>query len=250
MRETRVAWVIGGGSGIGAAVSRQLAAKGWRVAISGRRREQLEAVADDLSIFTYVLDVGDAEATGAVAQAIARDLGQLDLVLYGAAAWEPMEPGDYDPKKFGKVIDTNLMGAVRVVDAVLPVYDKQGKGEIAIIASIAGYFGLPRAAAYGASKAALIHLAQVLHSELASRRIAVRLVNPGFVKSPLTDKNDFPMPFLMETDDAATRIVKGLTESDRFEIAFPWQLVTALRLLRLLPYGLSLRLARRLIDKG
>lgn len=244
----KVAWVIGGGTGIGAAVTAKLVAEGWTVAISGRRAEKLAETANGTTILPFPVDVTDeATVKACVAEIVAR-LGKIDMVLFGAAAWQPMNLGDYAAEKFGNVVNTNLLGAVRVVDAALPVLRRQGFGQIALIASVAGYFGLPRAAAYGTTKAAMIHFAQVMRAELARDGLDVRVVCPGFVKSDLTDKNDFPMPFLMETDEAATHIVDGLLRSKRFEIAFPWQMVWILKGLGKLPYWLALRFTARLVD--
>lgn len=246
-----VAWIIGGGSGIGAAMARLLAESGWTVAISGRRMEQLRLSAQHHpAILPYVLDVTDPVAIQRVTRLIVTDHGRIDLFIYGAAAWQPMDVGDYDAKKFGTVIDTNLMGLVRMANPVIAEMERQpGGGQFAVIASVAGYFGLPRAAAYNASKAALISLLQTMRTELKPRGIAVRMVAPGFFKSPLTEKNDFPMPFLMETEDAAKRALKGLIESDRFEIAFPRRLAWPMKLLRMLPYPLFFALTDRMMPK-
>jgi NAD(P)-dependent dehydrogenase (short-subunit alcohol dehydrogenase family) len=232
-----VAWIIGGGSGIGAAVARMLAEQGWTVAISGRRRDKLDTVASKQpAIRPYPLDVTDAEAIAATVAGIVKDLGRIDLFIFGAAAWQPMDVGDYAFDKFAKVVDTNYLGLIRVANPLLAQMDRQRGGHFAVIASVAGYFGLPRSAAYSSTKAGLINLLETMRTELAPRNIKVRMIAPGFVKSELTDKNDFPMPFLMETDDAAKRIVDGLTRSDRFEIAFPRRMVWLMKTIRFLPY--------------
>lgn len=232
-----VAWIIGGGSGIGAAVARLLAERGWTVAISGRRVEKLEAVAKShTGIRPYPLDVTDGAAIAATIKQIAGELGRIDLFIFGAAAWQPMEVGNYDFDKFANIVDTNYLGVIRVANPLLKQMEAQGGGHFAVIASVAGYFGLPRSAAYSSTKAGLINLLETMRSELAPKKIVVRMIAPGFVKSELTDKNDFPMPFLMETDDAAKRIVDGLTQSDRFEIAFPKRMVWLMKTIRWLPY--------------
>lgn len=250
-RPPGVAWIIGGGSGIGAALARQLAGEGWTVAISGRREDALDAVCRMATgIHPYPLDATLTERVTETAERIASDLGRIDLMVYAAAAWQPMKVGDYDFQKFFRIVDTNYLGAVRAIEAATGIMRRQGGGEIALVASIAGYAGLPRAAAYGSTKAALIHLAQTLRTELAPENISVRLVNPGFVSTDLTAKNDFPMPFLMDAEEAARRIAHGLLHTARFEIAFPWQMVMALKLLRVLPYWLFFRLMARLIPQG
>ena len=245
-----VAWIIGGGSGIGAAVARLLAQRGWTVAISGRRADRLAAVAQGHPrISVYPLDVTDGAAIAATVAAIAADLGRIDLFIFGAAAWQPMDVGNYDYEKFATVVDTNYLGVVRVANPVLAQMTRQGGGHFAVIASVAGYFGLPRSAAYSSTKAGLINLLETMRTELAPRQIKVRMIAPGFVKSELTDKNDFPMPFLMETDAAAVRIVDGLTQSDRFEIAFPRRMVWLMKTVRWLPYPIFFWLTAKMMPQ-
>jgi len=246
----KVAWIIGGGSGIGAAVALRLAAQGFKVAISGRRVDKLEAVArGDGNIRAYGLDVTDKAAAEEVTQRIVADLGAIDLFIFGAAAWQPMDVGDYDFDKFMSVVDTNYLGLLRLASPVIAQMRKQGSGKFAVIASVAGYFGLPRSAAYSSTKAGLINLLETMRTELASDGIKVRMIAPGFVKSELTDKNDFPMPFLMETDDAAKRIVDGLLGSDRFEIAFPKRMVWLMKTIRWLPYPVFFRVMKKLLPR-
>ena len=245
-----VAWIIGGGSGIGAAVATLLAERGWTVAISGRRVEKLEAVAKGhAGIRPYPLDVTDAAAIEATVAGIARELGRIDLFIFGAAAWQPMDVGNYDFEKFASIVDTNYLGVIRVANPLLRQMEAQGGGHFAVIASVAGYFGLPRSAAYSSTKAGLINLLETMRSELAPKKIVVRMIAPGFVKSELTDKNDFPMPFLMETDDAAKRIVDGLTRSDRFEIAFPKRMVWLMKTIRWLPYPVFFWITGKMVGK-
>ena len=246
----QIAWIIGGGSGIGAALAKRLAAGGWQVAISGRRAEKLATVAaENPNIHPYPLDVTLGATVAEVIARIAADFGRIDLTVFGAAAWQPMQVADYDFEKFSAIVDTNLLGVVRIANPLIAQLDKQGGGQFAVIASVAGYVGLPRAAAYGATKAALINLLETMRTELAPRNIIVRMIAPGLVKSELTDRNDFPMPFLMETEDAAKRIVDGITGSTRFEIAFPRRMVWLMKSLRALPYPWFFAITRRMLPK-
>lgn len=245
-----IAWIIGGGSGIGAAVAKRLAEAGWHVAISGRRAEKLAAVATgNVHIHPYPLDVTDQAAIIEVIDRIAKDHGRIDMAIFGAAAWQRMEIADYGYEPFAKIVDTNLMGVVRIANPLIAQLEKQGGGQFAVIASVAGYFGLPHAAAYGATKAALINLCETMRTELAPKHIIVRMIAPGFVKSELTARNSFPMPFLMETDDAARLIVEGLTRSTRFEIAFPRRMVWLMKTVRFLPYPLFFALVRHMLPR-
>ena len=153
---------------------------------------------------------------------------------------------DFSVEDLRKLIELNLIGTANCLEAILPVMLSRGEGQIAIVSSVAGYFGLPTSAGYGATKAGLINMAEALQPELKQAGVKLQIVNPGFVRTPLTDKNPFPMPFLMEVDDAAEAFYRGLT-SNRFEIVFPRRLAWLLRLLRLLPYRLSLSMTRRLV---
>lgn len=248
--KTGIAWIIGGGSGIGAEVARQLAAKGWTVAISGRRREKLDAVAAQNELIRpYPLDVTDLEAVKAGVAKIVDELGSIDLFIFGAAAWQPMRVGDYNFENFLKTVDTNYLGLIRLAAPVIEQMRRQRSGHFAVIASVAGYFGLPRSAAYSSTKAGLINLCETMRTELADDGIKVRMIAPGFVKSELTDKNDFEMPFLMETDEAARRIVSGLLDSDRFEIAFPRRMVWLMKAIRALPYPLFFAAMKKLLPR-
>lgn len=250
MPKTQIAWIIGGGSGIGAAVARQLAARGWTVAISGRRQEKLDAMAaKSPAMRPYPLDVTDKDAVATTITRIAADLGRIDLTIFGAAAWQPMQIGDYDFDKFAKIVDTNLMGVVRLANPLIAQLERQGGGQFAVIASVAGYFGLPHAGAYAATKAALINLLETMRTELAPRQIVVRMIAPGFVKSELTAKNNFPMPFLMETEAAGKRIADGLLNSTRFEIAFPRRMVILMKIMRWLPYRAFFWLTAKMLPK-
>jgi NAD(P)-dependent dehydrogenase (short-subunit alcohol dehydrogenase family) len=247
----KVAWIIGGGSGIGAAVAKMLAAEGWTVAISSRRPERLaEVAAGRQGVHPYPLDVTDEAAVAATVAAIADAFGRIDLALFGAVATQPTRIGEYDLAKYRAAFETNVLAFVGVAQHLIPQLEKQGGGRLAAIASLAGYFGVPRSGAYGASKAALRILLETMRTELAPTRIIVQMVAPGFVKSELTDRNKYPMPWLMETDAAARRIVDGLTRSDRFEIAFPWQMVWLVKIMRWLPYPLFFWLAAKLMPKA
>lgn len=243
-----IAWIIGGSSGLGAASARMLAARGWTVVISGRRQDRLAEVATASDrIHPLPLDITDLDAVRvAVAQVVATH-GRIDLFVFGAAGWQPSPVGDYNFERFQQAVDTNLLGLVRIANPVVEQMTRQGSGQFVVVASVAGYFGLPRAAAYNSTKGALINLCQTMRTELKPRGIAVRMVCPGFFKSELTAKNDFPMPFLLETEEAAQRMVAGILDSSRFEIVFPRRLVWPLKLLRMLPYPVFFALTDRMM---
>lgn len=243
----RVWWITGGGSGIGRALARQVAAAGDRVAISGRRSETLEETAGSTQgIRTCRLDVTSGPDVDATIETIEANLGNIDIAVLNAALYLPMDVDDFDRDRFRGMLDVNVMGVANCLQPLLQRMSRRGKGHIVIVASVAGYRGLPKAAAYGATKAALINMAESLHPSAAAAGVAIQVVNPGFVETPMTAANRFPMPFLTNADDAAAVIRRGVEHPGRFEIAFPWPFVIMLKLARLLPARLYLAITRRM----
>lgn len=245
----RTAWITGASSGIGRELVVQLARKGVKVAASARSAERLDALArTEPGVLPFPLDVTDAEAVLSAHERIVAETGGIDLAVLNAGVWHPMNAADYDAGLALQSMTVNYGGIVNALGPLIPTMLAKGSGHIALVASVAGYRGLPKAAAYAPSKAAVIALAEVLRLELESRAITVSLVNPGFVETPMTSVNTFEMPFIIKADDAAARIIRGL-ERGAFEIAFPWQLVTMLKVLRLLPNRLYLPIARRMVER-
>ncbi len=248
-----IAWCTGAGKGIGRAVAYRLARDGARLAASSRTAADLEALgaeSEELSgtIRPYPLDVTREEDVAATVDAIEAEMGHLDLVILNAGTHTPVSVEDFETGIFRKLMETNFMGTVNALAAVLPRFIDRRAGHIAVVASVAGYRGLPTAAAYGASKAALINMCEALKPELERYGIKLTLINPGFVKTPLTDRNEFKMPFLIDLDDAADRIVAGL-KTGRFEVTFPKRFTWGMKLARCLPYGLYFALTRRMVER-
>lgn len=246
-----VAWCTGAGKGIGRAAACNLARRGWRVAASARTTADLdrlvaEAGGDTGPIRAFPLDVTDAAAVEAGVDAIEKACGPIRLALLNAGTHQPTPARDFDAGAVRMLMETNYFGVVNALAVLLPRLIARRSGHVAVVASVAGYRGLPSAAGYGASKAALINLCEALKPELDGCGVRLSLINPGFVRTPLTDRNPFPMPFLMEADDAADRLVSGL-ESGRFETTFPRRFTWGLKLLRCLPYALYFPLTRRLV---
>ncbi len=238
-----IAWITGASSGIGAQTAQKLAAKGWHVAITARSSDKLAAMAaanDRLHVFAG--DVTDPAAMTNIVADIENRLGPIDLAVLNAGTYLPDGLEDFNVTRFHRQYDVNVNGTANALAPVLERFRARGKGHIAIIASVAGYRGLPRSLGYGSTKAALINFCEALAIECADSAIKVQLVCPGFVKTPLTDKNDFPMPFLMPVERAAEKLVKGL-ESRRFEITFPWIFAFMLKMVRLLPHRFYIRMA-------
>jgi short-subunit dehydrogenase len=233
-----VVWITGAGKGIGRAVALKLAAAGRTVAASARTRDDLDALAAEASggrIVPYALDITDAAAATETVAAIERDLGPIGLAMLNAGTYIPEHAEGFDLGAFEKVVNTNLIGTAKCFAAIIGPMLERGRGQIAFVASVAGFRGLPSGSAYGATKAALINLAESLAPEMKEKGVTMTLINPGFVDTPLTRKNLFPMPFLIAPDEAAERIVRGL-ERGTFEVIFPTRMMLAMKLMRILPY--------------
>lgn len=238
----KVVWVTGSSSGIGAEIALQLAKAGVKVAASARH---LTDPPPHPNISYYPLDVTDEKASATCAIKIEQQIGPIELAIFGAGAYAAFKPETFDLKTFAHINDVNYMGSVKTLNAVLPHFMARKSGHLAFVASVAGYQGLPKAAYYGPTKAALINLAEALWIELRPHGITVSVVNPGFVETPMTAANDFPMPFLMKPQQAAALTIAGL-KTKRFEIAYPLRFVLILKFLQKLPQALKLRLVARL----
>jgi NAD(P)-dependent dehydrogenase (short-subunit alcohol dehydrogenase family) len=172
--------------------------------------------------------------------------GPIDLAVLNAGTWNVVKLDDFEPTAFRASMDVNYLGVVNGIAAVLPGMLARGRGHIAVVSSVAGYRGLPKAAAYGPTKAALINLVESLRPELEARGITISLVSPGFVETPMTSVNKFPMPFLMPVERAAERMLGGLVKG-RYEIVFPRRLAYGMKLLRLLPNAVFFWIVRNFI---
>jgi short-subunit dehydrogenase len=245
--QDKVVWIIGASSGIGEALAKELASRGAILALSSRRTQALESVKRILpgnrhEIFT--LDVSDQEAVMAVTKEIHAHFGRIDSVMILSAAYKPMKMDGLDLVDVRQIIEINLLSAFYIVHAVLPLLKQQPYGQIALCGSVAGYIGLPAGQPYSATKAGIINLAETLRGELPET-IDVKLINPGFVKTALTDKNTFDMPMMIEPDEAAKSIADGLLKKG-FEIHCPKKFTFFVKLMRLLPYALSMNITRKL----
>ena len=237
----KVVWITGASTGIGREIALQLASQGVIVAASARSADKLTGLG--ATIKSYPLDVTDRAAVLQTIEVIERELGPIDLAILGAGSYSPVEVDKIDPDLFASIMNVNYIGVVSCLAGLLNSMLPRRAGHIAWIASIAGYRGLPKAAAYGPSKAALINLAESLKPELDDRGITISVINPGFVETPMTAQNDFPMPFMMQADEAARLTIEGLAKK-RFEIAYPTRFVAILKIARILPYWLFFRIIR------
>ncbi len=230
----RRVWLIGGSSGIGAALAEALHARGAEVALSARPSPRLDGLVERTSALAVPCDVTEHGALEGSAAVLREAWNGVDHVFYLAAHYVPMRGFELDLDQVRASVETNLLGAYASVAAALPLLEGRAGASLVLVASVAGYRGLPTAVAYGPTKAALINLAETLYLDLEPRGIGVHLVNPGFVRTPLTDRNDFAMPALIEPEDAAEGILAGLARG-RFAIAFPRRFTAWMRLLRYLP---------------
>jgi short-subunit dehydrogenase len=237
-------WVVGASYGIGAELARQLINAGSRVALSARSRSTLDAIAVDTETIVEALDVTNAAAVAAAAGRLIGRWGAIDLTLIVAGTHIEMRAANFDLVKARRLVEVNVMGPMNVIAAILPGLLEQGRGSVAIVASIAGYRGLPRALVYGPTKAAMINFAESLYGDLHAHGIGVYLVNPGFVDTPLTRKNNFNMPALMPVTAAAHATLEGIARG-QFEIHYPRRFTHWMKLLRGLPYGAYFAAVRR-----
>lgn len=233
-------WLIGASEGLGRALAGLMAAKGAHMILSARNAERLETLAATLPHARALpMDVTD----NASVQAAVAGLGEIDGVIYCAGAYEPMTAQGWDVNQALKVSEVNFTGALRSLGHVVPGMAARGTGHIVLIGSLAGFRGLPGAIGYSASKGALMQLAENLYMDLRGSGVRVQQINPGFIKTRLTEKNSFDMPFILSAEDAAARILKAMT-SRRFATSFPWPMAAFFRLGSVLPIRLFRRMLR------
>ncbi len=229
-------WIIGASSGIGEETARLLLTLGAKVALSARKLAQLQKIAADYPMAEAVaVDICDHASIMRCHADLMQKWGGIDLVLVVAGSYNEMRADSVDMSAINRLIDINLRGVYQCLDVVLPALLQQAGGGIGIVGSVAGLSGLPKALVYGPTKAAIINLCESLYLDVRPKNIAVYMINPGFVETPMTAQNDFKMPALISAAEAAKTIVKGMQRGD-FHIHFPHRFTNWLRLARLLPY--------------
>ena len=241
-------WITGASSGIGRALALALARDGRRVVASARRAQELESLAAEGPeglIRAWPLDVTDGDAVAAAVAAIEAEIGPIAFAVLAAGTHQPVRAEDFRAAGLEALWRVNVHGTATCLEALIGRMVARRSGRIAVVSSVAGYGGLPSAAYYGATKAALINMTEALRFDLAPLGVTVQLIDPGFVRTPLTDKNTFQMPFLIEPEAAAQAILRGL-DSGRFEVHFPRRFTLLMKLLGLLPYRLYFPLVARL----
>ncbi len=232
-------WIVGASEGLGRSLALELDAQGVNLVVSARSEDRLVELADELALPTRIcpLDVSDSVA---VAKAV-ETVGQIDGVIFAAALYEPMKAQGWDAGQSELLANVNFLGGIRILSRVVPQFVERDSGHIVVIGSLSGYRGLPGALAYGASKAGLMHLTEALHADLWKTGVKTQLFNLGFIRTRLTDKNKFTMPFIMSPEQVAKKIVQSMVKRRfKFDIPLPFSLF--FRLSRLLPQALYNRI--------
>jgi NAD(P)-dependent dehydrogenase (short-subunit alcohol dehydrogenase family) len=249
----RLAIVVGASTGIGRALALGLAAAGWDVVAASRRRETCAALAEEHPelaprLTARAIDVTDGDGFRETLETVEREQGRIDTLIINAGDYSPMSLSEFDAALFRRLVEVNYLGAVNGIAAALPLMSRHGSGQILVTASLTAYRGLPMAAPYGASKAALLSMLESLKPEADRIGVRLRVINPGFVRTRLTDKNEFRMPQIISPERAADYILREIDGSG-FEIFFPKRLGWTLKLLRLLPYRAYFAVTRRMLQR-
>ena len=243
---TKKIWITGASSGIGRALAIKFSNEGWQVAASARR----ESLLNDLNksnpnIHAFVLDVKDEKSVRNVFQNILQKFETLDICVFATGIHDPEAEKKLSSEKIREIMETNFFGTLNCIMAVNSFFREKKDGHIAIVSSVAGYRGLPAASGYCASKAALTSLAESLYFDFKRKNVKVSLISPGFIKTPMTDQNTFPMPMIKSPEYAAEKIFIGLTKKSSFEIHFPKSFTILLKLLKIMPNWLFFWLVER-----
>jgi short-subunit dehydrogenase len=250
MTEKKIIWITGASSGIGKALAIKFAEKGWTVAASARRENLLEDLNKfNPNIYSFPLDVTEIENCKLIANKIIEKFGGIDICVFGTGMHDPKSEKRFDLNKIREIMEVNYFGTMNSINSIYEYFSEKKNGQISIISSVAGYRGLPAAGAYCASKAALTSYAESLNFDMKMKNVRVSLISPGFIKTPMTDQNDFPMPMIKTPEFAANEIFKGLTEKKSFEIHFPKAFTYFLKFLQILPSSIYFKLVSKGMKK-
>jgi len=243
----KVIWITGASSGIGKALAIKFAKKGWKVAISARRENLLNEIAKTYNdIFPYPLDVTDSKKCELVFNSIKEKFKNVDISVFSTGIHDPKSEKSLDLNKVRQIMEVNFFGTINSVNAVYKYYKERKSGQISIVSSVAGYRGLPAGGAYCASKSALTSFTESLNFDMKRKNVRVSLISPGFIKTPMTDQNDFPMPMIKTPEFAAEEIYNGLVKKNAFEIHFPKSFTFIMKILQILPNWAYFKL----VEKG
>ena len=240
-------WITGASSGIGKALAIKFANEGWQVAASARRESLLKELSNQYTnIQSFPLDVTDSDKCKSVFKDIVDKFENIEICVFGTGIHDPQSEKKFNLEKIKKIMEVNFFGTMNSINSVYDYFGQRKVGQISIISSVAGYRGLPAAGAYCASKSALTSFAESLHFEMKRKNVRVSLLSPGFIKTPMTDQNDFPMPMIKSPEFAADQIYNGLIKKSGFEIHFPKVFTFFMKFLRILPSSIYFRF----LEKG
>tara|TARA_B100001121_G_scaffold34588_1_gene29336 strand:+ start:470 stop:1231 length:762 start_codon:yes stop_codon:yes gene_type:complete len=247
MEDKKVIWITGASSGIGKALSLKFANEGWIVAASARRENLLKELKElHENIHPFPLDVTNSNQCKAVFENITKKFDDIEISVFCTGMHDPKSEKEFNLDKIKEIMEVNYFGTMNSINSVYKYYSEKKNGQISIVSSVAGYRGLPAAGAYCASKSALTSFAESLHFEMKRKNIRISLVSPGFIKTPMTDKNEFPMPMIKSPEFAADQIYNGLIKSNSFEIHFPKLFTYIMKFLKILPNNIYFKL----VEKG
>tara|TARA_Y100000590_G_scaffold352782_1_gene405511 strand:- start:4245 stop:4997 length:753 start_codon:yes stop_codon:yes gene_type:complete len=239
-------WITGASSGIGRALALKFAKEDWQVAASARRENLLDEISEsNRNIYSFPLDVTDSEKCKEVFNQIKEKFQEIDISVFCTGFHDPQSEKKLNLESIKKIMNVNFFGTINSVNAVYEHYKENKYGHISIVSSVAGYRGLPTGGAYCASKSALTTFAESLYFDMKRFNVRVSVVHPGFIKTPMTDQNDFPMPMIQSAEFAADQMFKGLTQSNAFEIHFPKKFTFIMKILKFMPNWLYLRIVKK-----
>ena len=247
-------WITGASSGIGKSLAIKFAKNGWNVAVSARREKLLNELRDlNKNIYPFPLDVTNIEECSSVAKSIIDSLGSIEICVFGTGIHDPKSEKKFSIEKIREIMEVNFFGTINSINSVYDYFTQKKNGQISIISSVAGYRGLPAAGAYCASKSALISYAESLYFDLNRKNIKISIICPGFIKTPMTDQNDFPMPMIKSPEFAANKIYENLLYKNSFEIHFPKSFTYLMKLIQILPnwiYFGAINLGNKLMKRN
>ena len=250
MEDKKIIWITGASSGIGKALAIKFAENGWIIAASARRENLLNELKQiNQNIYPFPLDVTEIENCKTVANKILEQFKNIDICVFGTGMHDPKSEKTFNLKKIREIMEVNYFGTMNSINSIYEYFSEKKSGQISIISSVAGYRGLPAAGAYCASKAALTSFAESLNFDMLKKNVRVSLISPGFIKTPMTDQNDFPMPMIKSPEFAANEIYKGLTIKKTFEIHFPKAFTYFLKFLQILPSSMYFKLVAKGMKK-
>ena len=247
MEDKKVIWITGASSGIGRALAIKFASEGWIVAASARREnllQELNKINDN--IHSFPLDVTNVDQCKIVFKNIIEKFQNIEISIFSTGIHDPNSEKEFNLEKIRKIMEANYFGTMNCINSIYGYYNNKKSGQISIVSSVAGYRGLPAAGGYCASKSALTSFTESLHFEMKRKNVRVSLVSPGFIKTPMTDQNEFSMPMIKSPEFAAEQIFNGLTKKNNFEIHFPKIFTLFLKFLRILP----IKIYFYLVEKG